>query len=390
MNITYLLAAGASAEAIPTVKDSNKSFAAFSFYLHQIVSEGQLQYSAEDQLHFWSMLKDYEMIIAKARMHLSYDTFAKKLWLLNDITNFKRLKEFISLFCFYKSFNFYKLTIANVAGLVTDENVYDEQLFLPWQESSLFGNHTELNRDKRYDAFVAGLCNEIKEGLIMFPNNISIVSWNYDLQLEIVFETYNKEGKNLTYMYNPLQKNADCDPAFFGTQIIKLNGVASYCMDDCDNGFPTTDSTIYRNTSILKQPNQELFDLFVFFVKNRDNGASWPYINFAWEKNIVSISAITNAKNIFKKTECLVVIGYSFPLFNREVDKELLVDLKLADNSKIYIQTVSENEFNQIKTRLTGLIHIDEERIVYIKDVDQFYVPFEINSEPWWSGGLSL
>ena len=73
-------------------------------------------------------------------------------------------------------------------------------------------------------------------------------------------------------------------------------------------------------------------------------------------------------------TIIMVVIGYSFPFFNREVDKQVLNALKQQPSfRKIYFQNpVLSGEQLKAQFELDDTIGI-----VHVKDVDNFYIPFE-------------
>ena len=77
---------------------------------------------------------------------------------------------------------------------------------------------------------------------------------------------------------------------------------------------------------------------------------------------------------MFSDSTILVIIGYSFPFFNREVDNRLISSFVNSDNSlKIYIQdpSVNEDQISFLKERFE-ITNIDIEAI---RAVDQFFLP---------------
>jgi hypothetical protein len=77
-----------------------------------------------------------------------------------------------------------------------------------------------------------------------------------------------------------------------------------------------------------------------------------------------------------ENTDVLIVIGYSFPFFNRKIDKILLEGM--PDLSAIYVQDPTNSE--SIEERIKSIL--DEGRDYFIKFhqvkmIDQFYIPFE-------------
>ncbi|MCC6753778.1 MAG: hypothetical protein IT266_07320 [Saprospiraceae bacterium] len=121
---------------------------------------------------------------------------------------------------------------------------------------------------------------------------------------------------------------------------------------------------------------QALHDLFLIGNSNVEF-----LINFAWEKedgNKYSEIAIKKAKEILKDTNILIIIGYSFPAYNYQIDKELFNCL--PNDAKIRYQTAdmnSEFQENKIKLLLTEAqkkdIHIN-----HIHSKGNFLLPHEI------------
>ena len=77
--------------------------------------------------------------------------------------------------------------------------------------------------------------------------------------------------------------------------------------------------------------------------------------------------------HILLNTTILIIIGYSFPFFNRDIDRGILNRMK--NLNKIYVQ-VPEKDHNAIKERLESL-RSDLPEIAFIKDIELFYIPFE-------------
>ena len=96
-------------------------------------------------------------------------------------------------------------------------------------------------------------------------------------------------------------------------------------------------------------------------------------LKFSWEDD--SLNTIKEAIESTHNTDILVVIGYSFPFFNRAVDREIIREMKLK---KVYIQ----NESNDINRVRTGFLSIKPDMnpkdIVDITDTSQFFLPPEL------------
>ena len=83
-------------------------------------------------------------------------------------------------------------------------------------------------------------------------------------------------------------------------------------------------------------------------------------------------------KRYTAKNGSSVIIGYSFPTFNRETDKAILDNLKLIQ--KIYLQVPSIKTFEEIKTKILSLNNnLVHDSIKYVKAGNEFFVPFEFN-----------
>jgi hypothetical protein len=78
---------------------------------------------------------------------------------------------------------------------------------------------------------------------------------------------------------------------------------------------------------------------------------------------------------IISRTDIVVVIGYSFPYFNREVDRYIFSNFTPRTTSKIYLQ-VPEPWFQSISNRFEG-VHKWLKMTPYT-EVDQFLIPNEL------------
>ena len=90
-----------------------------------------------------------------------------------------------------------------------------------------------------------------------------------------------------------------------------------------------------------------------------------PYLRFAWEDDVRREELLDQIVPV----DALVVIGYSFPLFNRDVDRQVLNRLRA---NELYVQVGDEGV--AVKERIGGL-GVDRSKIMIVEDVNQFYVP---------------
>ncbi len=98
-------------------------------------------------------------------------------------------------------------------------------------------------------------------------------------------------------------------------------------------------------------------------------------LSFAWEDYEFNAPKITDKAIVATKdTEILVIIGYSFPFFNREIDRKIIGEMKSL--RKVYFQDKSPDNiklrFQAIRENVEGI------EFVLYHDVEQFLLPFEL------------
>lgn len=391
-NITYLLGAGASFGierkidldsftfdktnyltkfgGLPIVKEVGKKLERLQFFLHHPPQFNNYQTTIKsiDPSIEPIKVREYPILIEEltneidefcntVNLHASFDTLARKYYLLDD-SKLDNLKFIIDLlFCV-------------------------EQLI-------------EVN-DRRYDLFFSTIFNKAGKGKINRPSNIHIINWNYDIQIEYSLSYFYPEYEDLEQLRKKLNifgpqevNNANLEGDF---SIIKLNGSAGNKMALKD---------------FIKKDQKSYLFIFDFILKYYKSFKSKGYVNdicFAWESN--SKKKII-ACEILKNSDILVIIGYSFPTFNRETDRELIQSflenrklfIRLSSgetfdspfdnnshlgetNKKIIIQAPA-NDINNIISRLTALlpkdISLKENEIIEITSTEEFYIPPEFD-----------
>jgi hypothetical protein len=266
-------------------------------------------------------------MLEKSNKHASIDTFAKKLTIKNDYDSLIKLKIAMSIFF-----------------------IFEQAINKP---------------DHRYDAFFASIINHIYD----FPKNIRILSWNYDYQFEIAFSEYTDQKDILPNqgLLRIIQKYGNND-IHDGFCIYKLNGTTGLYEHD---GF-----NHYTYISNLNGP----VDLtFVDKVTRNYAAAKFlqnirPSLSFAWapfrSNNDILAAIIENIKDTYS----LVIIGYSFPFFNREVDRKIIGNM--INLKKVYIQDPYANDikerFQAIRDDLKGIEFLPR------LDTGQFLLPNEL------------
>ena len=141
----------------------------------------------------------------------------------------------------------------------------------------------------------------------------------------------------------------------------------------------TNDPNVFEEENILDRINGiknviSILKKLEFVVDNQNIGwlSFGRHINYAWEKNPLAEKARLAAREIFKNTDILVIIGYSFPPFNKEIDQELFNELKNKKTKIFYQDPNASEEFISILTK-----NFDTE-VKCIKDkLDHFYLPYD-------------
>lgn len=216
-------------------------------------------------------------------------------------------------------------------------------------------------RDSRYDGFIASVIKENGE----FPP-MTILSWNYDAQFEMAYSGYaDRERyiptlwKKLNVLHKTYNTSFDVNKPF---GMIKLNGTAFF---------------------VEKDENKTLIDLFFGGYKNeRDvhkKAASFyteperydNTLSYVWEKDnrdhIIKVS-----QERVKNTRTLIVIGYSFPYVNREIDEQIIGSMD--ELREVVVQDPNSSE---IVERIRSMVPITGRKIEYLsyQNTSQFYIP---------------
>jgi hypothetical protein len=332
-NITYIFGAGASANCLPVVIEMpDRILELIGFLKSQPFSLGDGEFDSWRNTPksevFLLLLSDLEWIYENSKNHQSIDTFAKKLMIMQKWKELSRLKRALSVFFVFEQFR--------------------------------------KRADPRYDGFFASI---IKQRIDDFPANIKILSWNYDYQFEITFKSYSGDSRvigNTTFpIYSKFTNNNS--PAS-GFALYKLNGTASFVRD----------GTEYTYFNYFKDncDNEAFLEILRNYAAaanliNRLNSA----LSFAFETDLDQTQSILNtAIEATNNTDVLVVIGYSFPFFNREFDRKLINSMEKLE--KIYIQSP---DASNVAERIEAVRDkLNPPRIVEKNDTSQFLLPNEL------------
>lgn len=282
------------------------------------------------------LIEDFQKLKVACSENATIDTYAKKLWLQGNKKEFARVELLLTIFF-----------------------ILEQVIHKP---------------DKRYDTFYANLLQKKNEyyDKLTFPDDIRILSWNYDNQMELVYKGYLKDiNYSVTREYLGIydvkgddqkdQKQTPCS-------IIKLNGTANFYAEE--------DWLQYSDDNEI---NEKLLERILrkyegcVHVEQCDGRLR---LNFAWDVRY-SANVLKNiVPTMVQDATTLVVIGYSFPYFNRTIDRAIFQQMPHLEN--IYIQDKYPNRIQQNIKPVIPSDRRDKMRIILLNDVEQFYLPPEL------------
>ncbi|MBS1592697.1 MAG: hypothetical protein JST90_00125 [Bacteroidetes bacterium] len=332
-NIAYLMGAGASAQAIPVV---NKLNSRLNIFLQFLLNSGQT-HSA--------LVNDLKKLIKDEKIHFSIDTYARKLYFQNNTDDYKKLKVLLACFFLFEQLN-------------KDANVRD------WVEDIREQESVSLQVDKRYDSFFASVL-ELRDGKIKMPNNINVVSWNYDNQYEISLNQFlsgDWSSDPMRFVSHPSDEICPSD-----STLTRLNGEAyyhKYIREHLGN--------IYNRLNYDIPLTRESSSAFVLLYETLRK-EECPLLNFAWDTdNVYTDNRVTNARERFSKAEVIVIIGYSFPYYNVKIDQAIFSKIS---HPTIYIQAPKDST-EAIESRLHYVLPASVKiKAKIVNTVDQFFLP---------------
>lgn len=354
-NVTYLLGAGASYNALPVVDELTDAIKVTRAILTKIKGRQNTKYnysSIINEAEYYGALtlaiENLEQLIHGCEDHISIDTYLKMLFLTKN-KDYEKMKSTMVLF-----FQLYDC-------LHEDISTYNNEVK---QTDKL---------DKRYDAFFASILDGSYKNL---PENIKIISWNYDNQIEKAYQKYldhsneTEVASKVLNIYSKSHKVKPTDIKCFS--IVKVNGTASYFNNEGR-------LLIVQNSDIhYEKINQFKTTLGTYLETLTVDKTLTPAISFAWDNLEETHRMLKTTKTATKDTHYLVIVGYSFPFFNRRFDYEIIRNM--TNLKRIYIQDPNPEE---IKDRVLAIKpeftregnHLS---ITLIKNTKQFHLPDEL------------
>lgn len=270
------------------------------------------------------LLKDIAWLHNETIKHATIDTFAKKLYLSGKTSDYKRLEKVLCL-------------------------------YLVWEQLDHRG-------DQRYDTFLASV---LTENGLQLPKEISVISWNYDSQFEMAYSNYTNDQLFVYDKFGAAQRLPD-----YG-RIFKVNGSASF--RETPTPLEIVAGELDKGVALLWYYNHCEIQVDI-------NGFEQirPRLSFAWEQGKQANENMMKAiEETVSDAEVLVVIGYSFPFFNRSVDREIFGFMDQLET--IYIQDPSANEIKQnVQNVMSDIQKAQKVEVITKTNYSQFFLPPEL------------
>ena len=284
-NTTYLLGAGASAKAVPLAADLPDAMIGWA---RSMRTDSGMARECGNHAHFRTFSKDLQTYARRAKDSGGIDAYAQVLDLQSRHSDLNKLKAVLSCW------------------------------LLAWQRTG--------TRDIRYFPFLSTLATRGSgPSKMVFKPHSNVLSWNYDLQPEIAcFHHLKMEADYITQTlaappHETGAHNEIDEEHFF---LVRLNGCAGSHRGRSEvSGDRYTRAHSLIHLSDGSEAMRKILDLYGSYV----TGDLIPAISFAWERG--STYQRFYRKRVLQAldhTTHLVIIGYSFPGTNRDVDEELL------------------------------------------------------------------
>ena len=286
------------------------------------------RYGGLDEMRI-KLIEDLHWLQKESARHATIDTFAKKLYLTKKHEEFYKVEMLLAIFF-----------------------IIEQVINKP---------------DGRYDTFFANILDRN----IQIPTNIGILTWNYDSQFEFAYKEYFGYSYNdQRYNLNEYDVKGDFNSHFIpdNPQIIKINGTANF------RDIVKITSYDSLNEELLV----ELLKRYIRFFEER-NVEAYTNLSFAWDNPYLDSNTWERILPVINDAETLVVIGYTFPFFNRDTDREIFCHMPYL--RKVYIQDPNaDNLMKNIEPVMMINLSMRNPNptIEPIKNVDQFFLPPEL------------
>jgi hypothetical protein len=341
-DITYYFGAGASCKSMPLVSNFEQRF---DYFISRINEERM-----PDKEKFVELCLEFLKAISA---HLSFDTFFKKLFHQQKHPLIKKYKTLLLIYF-----------------------LFEHLIEVPVQIEEEYKNGMkESNPDPRYEALIAGLLKPIRNANEFYAK-VNFISWNYDAQLVDAIRNFIFSDQPLHSFIADYHKKGEI---YLNNQvsITHLNGLIDH---------PFLNSGTRLNKSQIQKIFRELIhELFSHAgqIHTFSESIAFSWENIQYDNGEVQMPAfIQSARDAIRRSNNIIITGYSFPLYNRPIDSFLLNHETLSGKN-IYIQDPNATDIKEILQNDLGVKeNLDETfvggpitQIKTIFNCSSFFVP---------------
>lgn len=353
MKKTYLLGAGASANAVPV---NANTLDELDYIINQLALYKSSDSSLNKKIEYLTIELNwlFNTILHRATM----DTAAFTAFQNEDFDKYNRIKNAIGIYMIFAQLNLKHEGRFNSSENPPKQFIGDSKLKVH--------KKSKVRLDPRYDTF---LSQELKNDLP--HSDLKVLSYNYDLQFELSHAFRSPLSSGITDINQGLLGiEVPSRPGFTAVKkktIYKINGNSDYynvSEDKFDLIIEEVDNTF---SYILNRVIEKL----VYCSRNEE----WlPGISFAWERKITD-PFIEKMLSDIEDTRTLVIVGYSFHSFNEAIDRVILETISSRVERIIIKNRCSPSAFNEMKkliiefTKNNGLGN----KIIHDSDASTFY-----------------
>lgn len=352
--LTYILGAGASFQSIPVVKSFSSRFNEFTNFLRTSSNSVNIRMETKDAVFKEAFEATYELYKA-FKSHQSFDTYFKKLFHTGQTDQIIKGKKILNLYFIWE----------HLSNISKEPSIRQSNIF--WKQATI---------DKRYDALIASLLKPII-GKRETYCPINFISWNYDLNLLVALKNYFSPETTIGEFHSQIKVSENIWKIGDTITVLNMNGYF-FC-----NQFEDIHTILEKDYKIENIQHFIYQNISTIELLNNSKDPNSELIKFAWESISNSGSNKTDflaeAKEKILKSNNIVVIGYTFPLYNRLIDYEYFNRSSLL-NKNIFVQDPNASE---IKAALISDFDLSEDyspspSLKEISNCDSFFVPSNI------------
>lgn len=296
--LTYILGAGASYESMPVVKTFADRFEEFQAYFSNKCNRDDHRYDNKENYKVYTEANNQITFFRDfLRSNYSFDLVFKKMFHLGKDDAIKMGKKVLHLYFLWEHLQY--------PAPKKPERIDDMPIF--WKQST---------KDKRYDALIAGLLQPIKSKSEMHCKT-NFITWNYDFNLLESIKYYFYPQESFKDFFKEI---STANPNLFNIKnqisVLNMNGYfySEIFDDELEIELKPNDKFYNWEEKLLSLLKNNYFSQNISISDSEK-------IQFAWEMDFENLN---QANSMMKNSKNIVVIGYTFPLYNRLVDLQYL------------------------------------------------------------------